>query len=530
MNLINDAWIPAIRQDGTECKIAPWQIGETENPVIELCAPRADFQGALYQFLIGLLQTCVAPADIDEWGELNSEPSKPFLLREKFGAAENIFELYDEVGKPAFLQDLGLNEAEEIDIAGLLIDTPGENALKKNLDLFVKRERVYGLCASCTSLALFTTQTNGPPIGTGYRAGMRGAGPMTTLVFPAAKSTLWQKLWLNVLDQAQYSELAATSRDASIFPWMAPTRVSDATGCITLPEDAHPLQMYWSMPQRIRLCEPTVSGDCDLCGCSTDILYSSYRRKQFGVDYEGAWIHPLTPYRFDLKNKIPPFSKKFQKNGLSYRYWLGLLLGDNSNGDREAKIISDFFHSKSRYLETEKQLQIWCFGFDLDKGKARCWYEYNLPAFHLQSEQIINVQVWVQQLLLAADESRYELKKRVKEALFRRPEDAKGDVSFIDTEFWEATENDFYRLLAQLAALPADIDRAPPEIYSHWRSVLYKTILALFDRFALQTTVEDLDLKRVVKARDSLIRKFNSTKSIKLLNEKGQVAKEVAND
>lgn len=43
MNLIEDAWIPVVRQDGTKEKITPWQIVEIDNPVIDIVAPRADF-------------------------------------------------------------------------------------------------------------------------------------------------------------------------------------------------------------------------------------------------------------------------------------------------------------------------------------------------------------------------------------------------------------------------------------------------------------------------------------------------------
>ncbi|MBD3419099.1 MAG: type I-E CRISPR-associated protein Cse1/CasA, partial [Chitinivibrionales bacterium] len=69
MNLINDKWIPAKRADGTMQEIAPWQIGYDENPVIDILAPRPDFRGALFQFLIGLVQTAFMPEDDDEWEE-----------------------------------------------------------------------------------------------------------------------------------------------------------------------------------------------------------------------------------------------------------------------------------------------------------------------------------------------------------------------------------------------------------------------------------------------------------------------------
>ena len=66
MNLITEPWIPVIRQDGPG-KIMPWQIVETENPVIEINAPRPDFQGALYQFMIGLSYICLTTEGKDEW-------------------------------------------------------------------------------------------------------------------------------------------------------------------------------------------------------------------------------------------------------------------------------------------------------------------------------------------------------------------------------------------------------------------------------------------------------------------------------
>ncbi|GAB3379683.1 type I-E CRISPR-associated protein Cse1/CasA [Spongiibacter taiwanensis] len=479
--------------------------------------------------MIGLLQTCVAPEDIVEWEERYVEPMSSRYLQEAFGAWKDAFALDAEVGSPAFLQDLTLEDGEEKGIAGLLIDAPGGKTLKDNLDFFIKGGLVNALCPSCTALALFTLQTNAPSGGVGHRVGLRGGGPLTTLLRPVGDSSLWQKLWLNVLDQEQGLKTSAESMDASILPWLALTRLSDKSGKATLPDDTHPLQMYWGMPRRIRLCPASQSGECDLCGEQDLPLYSRYRTRNYGVNYEGPWLHPLTPYRFDLKKENEPLSLKGQKGGLGYRHWLGFMFHDDGNGDRASIIVQDFFNNKSRELDSEKQLSLWCFGYDMDNMKARCWYEHILPVFHLEPEQIVNVQAWIQTLLTSAKDSAPLLRKYVKEGWYRRPEDATGDVGFIDTEFWQATENDFYRLLGQMAALPVGADRVPPEIYGDWRSVLYKSVLELFDHFTLQTSVEELDLKRIVNARDALVKKFNSMKSIKHLREKGQVAKEVAN-
>src|ERR671919_2930432 len=88
MNLINDAWIPIRRKSGQEAHIAPWEVTTRydDDPVVALAAPRPDFNGALIQFLIGLLQTTCAPDSPRTWREWLREPPTPEALR---GAFEN---------------------------------------------------------------------------------------------------------------------------------------------------------------------------------------------------------------------------------------------------------------------------------------------------------------------------------------------------------------------------------------------------------------------------------------------------------
>ena len=180
MNLITDPWIPVIRKDGPD-KIMPWQIAEAENPVIEINAPRPDFQGALYQLLIGLLQTCFAPEDEDEWlGFWENSPTSD-ELKAAFEKVKEAFKL-DNPDGPAFLQDYDLPDGDQKEIASLLIDAPGGKTAKDNKDHFVKRGQINRLCPSCTATALFTLQTNAPSGGAGHRVGLRGGGPLTTIM------------------------------------------------------------------------------------------------------------------------------------------------------------------------------------------------------------------------------------------------------------------------------------------------------------------------------------------------------------
>lgn len=65
MNLIKDVWIPTQRFSGKLEEISPFEItSQIENdsdPIVSLNAPRPDFNGALLQFLIGLLQAVFLP-------------------------------------------------------------------------------------------------------------------------------------------------------------------------------------------------------------------------------------------------------------------------------------------------------------------------------------------------------------------------------------------------------------------------------------------------------------------------------------
>ena len=225
MNLITDPWIPVIRKDSTPDTIMPWQIAEVENPVIEINAPRPDFHGALYQFLIVLLQTCFAPEDEDEWEEYWKRFPLPDELRDAFGKVEDAFKL-DNPDGPAFMQDYDLPDGEPKKIAELLIEAPGGKTLKDNLDHFIKRDQINCLCSACTAAALFTLQTNAPSGGSGHRVGLRGGGPLTTLIMSATTDdSLWKKFWLNVLNQ---EEIAGTEpMESSVMPWLGTTRLSE---------------------------------------------------------------------------------------------------------------------------------------------------------------------------------------------------------------------------------------------------------------------------------------------------------------
>src|SRR5690625_2027125 len=216
MNLVKNRWIPVRTSDGKSRWVAPWQIteGVGDSPLVAVDAPRADFTGALMQFLIGVLQTAFAPEDMSEWKRCFRNPPSPEALQETFKPFEEYFEFGPD--RPSFMEDLELDQKFDKPIGGLLIDAPGGNTLKENKDFFVKRGSVRQVCPEFAAMALLSLQINAPSGGVGHRTSLRGGGPLTTLVVNTPHGvfdTLWHNLWLNVLTRTSFERLCG---DASL--------------------------------------------------------------------------------------------------------------------------------------------------------------------------------------------------------------------------------------------------------------------------------------------------------------------------
>ncbi|HHH38471.1 MAG TPA: type I-E CRISPR-associated protein Cse1/CasA, partial [Sedimenticola sp.] len=333
MNLLTDDWLRVIGADGRILPLSPPRIGSGE--IRDLHAPRADFRGALYQFLIGLLQTACTPENRKAWLAWWRTPPSTDELKKRFAPFLDAFELISENGRPAFMQDLDMPDGEPKQIATLLIDAPGGKTLRDNLDHFVKRGTVEKISPHWAATALFTLQINAPSGGVGHRVSLRGGGPLTTLVLPPEggdRDTLWHRLWLNVLTGEELARLpgnGALKNQSAIFPWLATTRTSGKKGSETWPEQVHPLQVFWCMPRRIRLDAPDREGGiCDLDGRPATALLHGYRTRNHGINYAGSWEHPLTPYVREAGKEN--LTIKGQPGGLGYRHWLGLVVEESA--------------------------------------------------------------------------------------------------------------------------------------------------------------------------------------------------------
>ena len=505
MDLLEDKWIQCLHRDGTQKPIAIRQIGLES--CVELFAPRPDFRGALYQLLIGLLQTAYAPQDLDEWRERYNSPPTSGQLEAAFAPYRDAFLL--ESDGPAFMQDLALPDGvNQLPVLELLID-----AGSSSNQYFNKPAVDHGLCESCFTQALLTLQLNAPSGGRGIRTSLRGGGPLTTLLLPTDESsTLWQKLWLNVLPQDALDHPAVKNL-SDVMPWLSATRTSDdKSGMNTPPESVHPLQAYWSMPRRIRLDESTIDqGDCAVCGAKDVRLIRYYRTRHGGTNYTDAWTHPLTPYSLDAKGEKPPISIKGRQAGRGYRDWLGLVLGNEDHQPDAAQVVKHFTTRQSK-----PSVRLWCFGFDMSNMKALCWYDSTLPVHNVARDAQRVFTRSVKQLLDSANDMASVLHRQVKAAWFRRPGDA-GTEPAVMQSFWQGSEVGFYRVLEQLSRLDFDSEAELAPIYRGWLLENRRLVLTLFDQWVLSGPLESMDMQRVVKARADLARELSSGKAQKPL-------------
>lgn len=482
MNLLNEPWIPVRRRDGRRGWVAPHEISDPE--IVAFDADRPDFNGALAQFAIGLLQTTTPMDSPIVWRQLFTSPPAAATLQGWFALVAAAFE-FDSPGA-RFMQDRSLkaDEGTVNEIGALLIESPGDSTLEKNIDHFIKRGQVGAMCPHCAASALLTLQINAPSGGAGHRTGLRGGGPLTTLIVSQQQQSLWHDLWLNVRERSVFLAQGgdSTKTDAHFtFPWLADIGKIQKDGGETAPVQVHPAHVYWAMPRRFRLDFENVSvGDCAICGRTSERLVLRYVTKNYGLNYKGAWDYPLSPY-YETKEGWLPLHP--QPGGLGYRHWLAWVLGLTSDKkkQRPARTVEHFLEDPRRHAGG--QLRLWAFGYDMDNMKARCWYESSLPLYGLadcerdaQRRVESEVGLWLAGAGMAAS----CLRGAVKDAWFSG--DARGDFSAIDASFWSRTEPEFYRQLNRLiegVRGDREVDALP--VREAWHRLLIKTATDLFD-------------------------------------------------
>jgi CRISPR system Cascade subunit CasA len=512
-SLLTSQWLPVRRLGGEIEWIAPAAItsGAADNPIVAFAWARPDFDLAAHELLIGLLAVVLPPRDDEDWeGRFLSPPSEAELAT-AFAPYEQAFWLDGE--RPRFLQDFETLEGEARPVEALLIDAPGENALKKNTDLIVKRGGAKILSRRAAAMALYTLQQFAPSGGAGHRTSLRGGGPLVTLAQPGAiegapPATLWQKLWLNTPE----GESPAAKDLNKIFPWLTKT-VTSAKGETLHESDSHPLHAFFGMPRRIRLQfeKNDAKAPCDLTGHVDDFIVTGFVTRPYGVNY-GLWRHPLTPY-YRVKQNAEALPVHAPEGRLGYRQWLGLVYRNVDETRLPAKIIID---ACKRLKALEKDLdapqwhgnpQLLAGGFAMDNMKPLAFAESEMP-LHLAPDDLANaIGELASQFVAASRIVDQALGVALRIALFGENSKFSSDTTPLDApreRLWDETEPAFHQRLD--AAVEAAGDAAKREALKElWRGKLASTALRIFDDVAPLDDLDKINPKPVIAARKMLV-------------------------
>jgi CRISPR system Cascade subunit CasA len=507
MNLLNHPWIPVRRRDGSREWIAPHQFSDPD--IVAFDADRPDFNGALAQFAIGLLQTTTPMDSPMAWKQWFTNPPDAETLKSWFAPVTAAFEFDGDGAR--FMQDFSLktDEGTVNEIGALLIESPGDSALEKNIDHFVKRGQVGAMCLCCAATALLTLQINAPEGGRGYFTGLRGGGPLSTLIVSQPARSLWHEIWLNVQERSAFQGRGGDTTkkaDHFTFAWLTDMGTIQKVGGEIAPIQVNPAHVFWAVPRRIWLDFNTVfAGSCGICGRSQKVLIRRYNEETKGLNYPSVlWDHPLSPYRQAKDGWLPLHP---QPGGIGYRHWLAWMLGLSSDKkkQRPARVVEHFLEYRRRHVSG--QLCIWTFGYSMSKNKPRCWYESHLPLYGLadcEREAQRRVESEVGYWLDAAELAASNLRGAVKDAWFGH--EARGDFGVIDASFWSCTEPEFYRQLKRLIETVRDgRDFEPVFVRETWHRLLVKAATDLFDNEIVGAgAVERQNPHRVAKSFQQL--------------------------
>lgn len=524
MNLLEEKWLPVRRSTGQVDWIAPHQI--TEPNIVAFAANRADFNGALVQMMIGLLQTTMPIDDEGDWEDLLDAPPTAEVLQKWFAPTTEAFVL--DGNDARFMQDFSLTAAEgtECTIDALLIDAAGSSAIDKNTDHFVKRDTIKTMCPHCLATALFTLQTNAPAGGAGHRTSLRGGGPLTTLMVATPSRSLWQDLWLNVKPQWAFLQQGGDTQKKAkhfTFPWLGEISEIQPEGGETQPMQVHPHHLFWAMPRRIRVDFGDVQiGRCDVCKRDSTQLLHRYVTKPQGLNYKGVWRHPFSPYYETKEGWLPVHP---QPGGFSYQNWLAWVLG-STQSKKHVQAATTVNYVLGARWQKSGQFRLWVFGYDMDNMKPRCWYETTFPLYDLAGSDHAtqkNLQQLVKQLIEASEQAVYYLRQAVKQAWFG-DSDLRRDLSFVDKAFWDSTELGFYQKLSGLieqartdGGIDMDDAKFITDLGEEWLKALCNKAMQLFDVDIVGAgSIGQQDPRRIAEAYNNLQRglRGNAIKTI----------------
>lgn len=490
-NLVTDAWIPVKEQ------AKPIRVQDIVNPAFTaLDAPRADFNAALVQFLIGLVQTVFAPNNPREWRKYYETPPSPELLQEKLDLLKPAFYI-DGDGK-RFMQDISLrtngNQASVLKLLPALI---GDNTTLNNMDFFVKSSDLRKFSISNVVIGLYLYQNyclseTGGANGR-HHGSFRGRNSMISLL-QEKKANLWKNIWLNIISNESFQSLTETKDSVTAFEWMQDEPFSKQK----TDSSFYLSDLYWSMPRRVFLdFSNSEQSNCSLTNQNAETM-TNIVIKEDGIEYKTHFTkHPLIPYRNLEKNKNNPIGGvapvKLNGAGINYGDWLSLIGTDTASMN-----MNEHFRRN-----TKGEFNIFVCGYlnHSTQAKTLCWYETNLPFFisdlsEAERKKLEHeTSIWIDsskhacEYLVTAIENAWfgknSEKNKTQKKAFKNEK-----ASYIRREFWRASETQFYLQVKRLTnELSVFNDSIETQYRKEWHRVITYHALQLFNQFAFKSHI-----------------------------------------
>lgn len=268
-NVLTDPWVP-LEGRAEPASFVDVITGRADAP--GLAHPREDFR-MFARMLLSALAQALFPARTRE--ELVARMRAPLSDEDVTAVVARVrdgFELVSLKGA-AFMQRDAI-EFDDNATGALLLDVS-----ETYCPWLVRHERAYAsLCGACALLALYGFQSHAPAGGRGLSPGVRGAPPLTTLVW---RPTVREMLWANTVMEPDAAGRRVTA------PWSG--GVSEKNGDAIEPVEG----LFWQ-PRRVRYLIAE-AGTCPTCGAVGPRLTAT--GFEAGSKRSGGYFkHPLTPY------------------------------------------------------------------------------------------------------------------------------------------------------------------------------------------------------------------------------------------
>ncbi|PPC75069.1 type I-E CRISPR-associated protein Cse1/CasA [Pokkaliibacter plantistimulans] len=297
MELLSGAWIPVRPIEGGASQTVRLADVLCSQQRWILSLPRDDMELAALQLLICLIQISWIPEDDDALRRYLTQPLSPAEFEQGIRQWGDMFRL-DHPDSPC-LQVKGVSAKEATGMDKLMAGLTGAT----NCTFVNEPNQAEALCGGCAAIALFNQANNAPSFGGGFKSGLRGGSPVTTLIQAVEyqRADLRTTLWLNVLTRPRLMELLGDDLQLHQPPtWQQPIKEGAviSAGSIGLLRG-----LFWQ-PDHIELCSPIGEGCCTGCGQQAPVRYNGFLKAKFGFTVEGTWPHPHSPRLLQTKKGV----------------------------------------------------------------------------------------------------------------------------------------------------------------------------------------------------------------------------------